>query len=121
MRKMPAKKGYLSTGFLILLATNLAISACALGPLFGPAPTPTPTLTSTPTVIPSATPTATPTPGLGVPADGKKYRLVLLGASQAFVLSDNAIFNATTYTPKAGYTFLVVDVTISKLDSADEI
>lgn len=118
-------KRYLSICSLFLLVAILMLSGCGPGQFLGPTLTPTPTFTSTPTLTPtltpSPTPTLTPTPGVGVAVAGTKYQVVLLKVSRAFTLSDHSTFNASTYTPKAGYAFLVVDVTISKLDKAGEM
>jgi hypothetical protein len=113
-----------------LLAVNLFISSCGLGQMFGPTPTPTPTLTNTPTptptstltptLTPSPTTTPTPAPGIGVEVAGSQYKLIITGVHQESRLSSSSLggFDKTTYTPKSGYTFLVVDVTIRSVDES---
>jgi len=74
------------------------------------------TLTST---HPS-TPTPTPQAVMGVPIASSGWQMTVLEAREETVIKTGYYPNQTTYTPKQGYTFLVVEATIRSLDLAQD-
>ena len=73
--------------------------------------------TVTEVFAPEPTPTSTPPAALGVPISKGSWQLTVEEVSTADSLKMGAGFgNATTFTPKEGYAFLVVAVRIRNLD-----
>lgn len=113
------------TLLLLVLILSLPVLACGSGslPFFGPTPTPSSTATPTATLtpLPTSTPTITPTPvpALGVAVSGSAWQVTLTRAYRSNSLSSKG-FPATTYTPRSGYIFLVVDVEFHNLDETQE-
>ena len=98
-------------GFCLVLVLALTLpltSACAPAP---ETPTPTPVPTPTPEPVPTPTPTPTPTPGIGVPVVGDFWQVMVKNAREETRLTAKG----SEYTPKSGYTFLVVDVDFQNL------
>jgi hypothetical protein len=71
----------------------------------------------------AATPrVATATPGIGVLAVSSKWGLTLTRVHLENMLSNQiGGFGGSTYTPKSGYTFLVLDMLLQNLDSSKEL
>ncbi|MCC7448053.1 MAG: hypothetical protein IT324_11595 [Anaerolineae bacterium] len=84
----------------LMLLTLTVLTACAPS-----AAAPTNAPTSTPTDSP------TPTPGVGVAVKSPKWEVIITGVREINRLSTYP----NTYTPKEGYTFLVVDTKIRSL------
>lgn len=54
--------------------------------------------------------------GLGIPVDAGNWQVALVGVRTATSLEMGEAFNKTTATPKPGYAFLIIDMTIRSLD-----
>lgn len=76
-----------------------------------PAPAPQPETTPEPTPSP---PTPAPIPGIGVAVVGDSWQVTVENAHEETRLTTRT----SEYTPKPGYTFLVVDATFQNLDPA---
>jgi hypothetical protein len=92
-------------GFLVLLICLLILS-CESVQMIGPTPTPAPT----------PTPTPMPAPGLGIPAGNGAWQITLNAVRTADSLEMGSYPNKTTFTPKDGFAFLVIDMAIRSLD-----
>jgi len=64
------------------------------------------TPTPTPATLPETAPELTPAPGIGVPVVGDSWQVMVENAREETRLAARG----SEYTPKSGYTFLVVDV-----------
>ena len=117
--------------FLLVISLVITSLACqvvnrVLTP--GPTNTPRPTFTATPTHTPITTPTpiatptppttATPAPGLGVPMVMGKWQIAIMSTRQETSIASNLGISQTTYTPKEGYIFLIVEFTGRPVDPA---
>lgn len=102
------------------IAISSIVLAFALACTFHIGPTVIPTATPVPTFTP---PPITPTPqgGMGVPVASGMWQITIEGAREESSIESGFYPNRTTYTPKEGLTFLIVDLSVRTLEPGQTI